>query len=398
MMGRRERRAAPYMAWAVAVADSLVRPAGGSRMWAGGLSAAAVLALVALMAQAHDPRVPQDQPDVVWWYAARASGLLAWVLLSASVVAGLLSGTQRARGRTNSSTWTRGLHEFFGTLAVVFTVLHLTSVLATDQLRIGLRELLVPFARPDNPVAQGCGVLAFYLLIAITLTSWLRALLSWWWWRSVHLLAFPLWSLASVHMVLAGSDITNPILDWGPSAVAVVILFLAVVRLLTALPAVRRRHRRQARPRHSRPAGPRHLAVAVPAGCEPTGTPAPVGSQPQPAALAAVLPTVGAGMRLVIGQMTGEADNVLSLRLASPDGAPLPSWEPGAHIELALPSGRRRQYSLCSDPDNTRSYRIAVLQVPAGRGGSVEVHTGARVGQLLTVHGPRNHFPLVPSP
>jgi ferredoxin-NADP reductase len=103
-------------------------------------------------------------------------------------------------------------------------------------------------------------------------------------------------------------------------------------------------------------------------------------------------------MRLVIGQTTWEADNVLSLRLVSPDGAPLPSWEPGAHIELALPSGRRRQYSLCGDPNDTRSYRIAVLQVPAGRGGSVEVHTGARVGQLLTVHGPRNHFPLVPSP
>lgn len=103
-------------------------------------------------------------------------------------------------------------------------------------------------------------------------------------------------------------------------------------------------------------------------------------------------------MRLVISQTTWEADNVLSLRLDSTDGAPLPSWEPGAHIELVLPSGRRRQYSLCGDPNDTRSYRIAVLQVPAGRGGSVEVHASARVGQLMTVQGPRNHFPLVASP
>jgi ferredoxin-NADP reductase len=75
----------------------------------------------------------------------------------------------------------------------------------------------------------------------------------------------------------------------------------------------------------------------------------------------------------------------------------LPEWEPGAHIELVLPSGRRRQYSLCGDPEDRCSYRIAVLQVPAGRGGSVEVHTSTRAGQLITVDGPRNHFPLVPS-
>lgn len=401
-MGRRERGAVPYLAWAVAVADSLVRPAAASRIWAGGLSAAAMLALVALMAQGHDPRVPQAQPDEVWWYVARASGLLAWVLLSASVVGGLLSGTQLARGRTNSWTWTQGLHKFIGTLAVVFTAIHLASVLAADQLRIGLRELLVPFVKPDNPVAQGCGVLAFYLLLAIALTSWLRALLSWQWWRCVHLLAFPLWALASVHSVLAGTDSTNSIVDSAPSVVAVVILLLAVLRLLTALPAaqpaVPPRHLRQVGPRHLRPMGPRHLAVSVPADLEQTPTPASLGPQPQPTTPAAVPPTVGAGMRLVISQTTREADNVLSLRLDSTDGAPLPSWEPGAHIELVLPSGRRRQYSLCGDPNDTRSYRIAVLQVPAGRGGSVEVHTGVRVGQLLTVHGPRNYFPLVPSP
>jgi ferredoxin-NADP reductase len=103
-------------------------------------------------------------------------------------------------------------------------------------------------------------------------------------------------------------------------------------------------------------------------------------------------------MRLVIGQTTWEADNVLSVRLVSPEGVPLPGWEPGAYIELVLPSGRRRQYSLCGDPNDTRSYRIAVLRLPAGRGGSVEVHARARVGQLMTVQGLRNHFPLRPSP
>lgn len=318
--------------------------------------------------------VPAQVDSVVWWYVARASGLIAWALLGVSVVGGLLLATQLTRGRT----WTRGLHEFVAALAVIFTAIHLASVLASDQLRIGLRELLVPFARADNPVGQGCGVLALYLLTAVMLTSWARALLSWRWWRRVHLLTFPVFGFVCVHTVLAGSDTTRPILHWASLVVGVGILFLVAFRLFTA-----------------RPAG---TAAVVAAGLRETGTPVSLAPQLRLASPSPVLTTAGTGMRLLIGQTTWEADNVLSLRLHSPDGAPLPSWEPGAHLELALPSGRRRQYSLCGDPHDTRSYRIAILQVPGGRGGSVEVHTDARAGQLVIVQSPRNHFPLVPSP
>jgi ferredoxin-NADP reductase/DMSO/TMAO reductase YedYZ heme-binding membrane subunit len=294
-------------------------------------------------------------------------------LLAASVIGGLLLGTQLARGRTRR--WTQGLHEFVGPLAVVFTGIHLASVLSSDQLRIGVQELIVPFVRPDKPVAQGCGVLAVYLLTALALTSSARAVLSWRWWRRLHLLAFPLFGLASAHTVLAGSDTTNPILHWSSLVTGTVILFLAALRLLTA-----------------RPAGTAAAALGDPRDTE---THVPLEPQPRTANPA---PASATEMRLLIGQTTWEADNVLSLRLNSPDGKPLPRWEPGAHIELALPSGRRRQYSLCGDPDDTHSYRIAILQVPGGRGGSVEVHTDARAGQLIAVQGPRNHFPLVPSP
>lgn len=314
--------------------------------------------------------------SVVWWYVARVSGLIAWALLGASVVGGLLLATRLTRGRAR--TWTQGLHEFVGALAVVFTAIHLASVFASDQLRIGLRELLVPFTKPDNPVAQGCGVLAFYLLTAVALTSWARALLSWRWWRRLHLLAFPLFGLVCAHTVLAGSDTTRPILHWASLVVGVAILFLVVFRFLTA-----------------RPTGP---AAVVPAGPRDTGMLVSLAPQPRLADPPPAPTTAGTGMRLLIGQTTWEADNVLSLRLYSPDRAPLPSWEPGAHIELALPSGRHRQYSLCGEVTDIRSYRVAILQVPGGRGGSVEVHTDARAGQLLTVQGPRNHFPLVPSP
>jgi ferredoxin-NADP reductase/DMSO/TMAO reductase YedYZ heme-binding membrane subunit len=337
-----------------------------------------MLVLVALMAPGHGPLASRAVLDpVVWWYVARASGLLAWALLGASVVGGLLLSTRLARGHTR--TWTQGLHQFVGALAVIFTVLHLVSVLAADELRIGLGELLVPFVRSDNPVAQGCGVLAFYLLIAVVLTSWARALLPWRRWRRLHLLAFPLFALTCAHTVLAGSDITEPIVHWASLAVGILIFFLVIFRLLTA---------RAAGTAAAAPAGLAQAAIL--ASLDP---PQPTTHTPTPA-----LVTVGTGMRLLITQTTWEADHVLSLRLRSPDGTALPSWEPGAHIELALPSGRRRQYSLCGDPNDTCCYRIAILQVAEGRGGSVEVHTRVRAGQLLTVQGPCNHFPLVASP
>ncbi|MFE3318070.1 PDR/VanB family oxidoreductase [Nocardia sp. NPDC059195] len=86
--------------------------------------------------------------------------------------------------------------------------------------------------------------------------------------------------------------------------------------------------------------------------------------------------------------------DVVSLRLESPDGRVLPRWRPGAHLDLELPSGRLRQYSLCGDPADERAYRVAVRRIPGGGGGSVEVHDALPVGSRLVVRGPRNAFPF----
>ncbi|GAB4967688.1 PDR/VanB family oxidoreductase [Mycobacterium avium subsp. hominissuis] len=90
-----------------------------------------------------------------------------------------------------------------------------------------------------------------------------------------------------------------------------------------------------------------------------------------------------------------EARDVISLRLVHPQGLPLPAWTPGAHIDIILPSGKVRQYSLCGDPADRDAYTIAVLREQAGRGGSIEIHDPALVGQNVGVSQPRNHFPLV---
>jgi ferredoxin-NADP reductase len=87
-------------------------------------------------------------------------------------------------------------------------------------------------------------------------------------------------------------------------------------------------------------------------------------------------------------------ENVVALTFAAADGKPLPRWFPGAHIDIHLPSGRLRQYSLCGNPEVTDSYRIAVRRIPDGGGGSIEVHDELAVGAAVTTGGPRNAFPL----
>lgn len=91
------------------------------------------------------------------------------------------------------------------------------------------------------------------------------------------------------------------------------------------------------------------------------------------------------------------ADGVVSLVLGHPNGARLPDWTPGSHIDLVLPDGTTRQYSLCGDRWDPYAYRVAVLREPAGRGGSAYVHDRLVPGDTVGVGGPRNHFPLVPS-
>lgn len=92
------------------------------------------------------------------------------------------------------------------------------------------------------------------------------------------------------------------------------------------------------------------------------------------------------------------AEGVVVLDLVAPDRAPLPRWTPGAHIDLELGDGLVRQYSLCGDPDDERTWRIAVLREEAGRGGSAHVHEELHPGTTVEVRGPRNRFPLVAAP
>src|SRR3954470_11777793 len=120
-----------------------------------------------------------------------------------------------------------------------------------------------------------------------------------------------------------------------------------------------------------------------------------------PSGMTATLPrtaSVGADVATlrVVGK-TVVAEDVMTLELAAPSGGRLRDWTPGSHVDLLLPNGLTRQYSLCGDRRDPGTYRVGVLREPAGHGGSAFVHDELAVGDVVGVAGPRNNFPLVPS-
>ncbi|OKJ69244.1 PDR/VanB family oxidoreductase [Streptomyces sp. CB02261] len=102
--------------------------------------------------------------------------------------------------------------------------------------------------------------------------------------------------------------------------------------------------------------------------------------------------------KVLVAARTTPAEGVVELRL---EGRGLPAWQPGAHVDLVLPSGLVRQYSLCGDPADPTAYTVATRLIEeerGGRGGSREVHEQLHAGAEIEIRGPRNRFPLVEAP
>lgn len=99
-------------------------------------------------------------------------------------------------------------------------------------------------------------------------------------------------------------------------------------------------------------------------------------------------------LRLRLSAIRYAAEGIHLYELASPDGAPLPAFAAGAHVDVHLPNGLIRQYSLCNAQDERHRYVVGIKRDPASRGGSSFIHEQLKVGALLEVSAPRNHFAL----
>ncbi|MDX2026310.1 2Fe-2S iron-sulfur cluster-binding protein [Microcella sp.] len=299
-----------------------------------------------------------------WWYVTRASAVLAWVLMTAAVLWGITLSTRVFRGADNPA-WLQDLHRFLGGTALVMTGIHMVSLMLDPWLAMPIDQLLIPLIAEYRPVPVALGILSFYVLLAVQLSSLMKNRLPQRFWKAVHYLSYVAVLAVAIHGAFAGTDAGAA---WY-QGVATVIVTASVIALIVRLVMARRR--------------------------TPASSTRPVsgdGAVPSLAEANPSNPLAVTRMRIIAKHPV--ADGVVRLRLTRVDGKPIEPWYAGAHVTLRLPIGIERQYSLCSDPADRAHVDIAVLrQEPTGQG-SAYLHDVASLGDELDVIGPRNHFPL----
>jgi methionine sulfoxide reductase heme-binding subunit len=171
------------------------------------------------------------------WYATRASGYTALVLLSATVVVGLLTST-----RQSSRDWPRfvvqSLHRNLSLLVVVFLLIHIATSVIDPFAKLSVADAVIPFIAGYRPLWLGLGVVSCELLLAITVTSLVRNRLGWRAWQIVHMLAYVSWPVAVVHGIGTGSDTKSVWALLLVTGCVVVVIGALVWRLAVAGPRI----------------------------------------------------------------------------------------------------------------------------------------------------------------
>jgi predicted ferric reductase len=154
-------------------------------------------------------------------------------MLGIAVVWGVLLAT-RILGSKPRPAWILDLHRWLGGLAVTFTGVHMAGLALDDYVEFGAKELLIPFASTWRPQAVAWGVVAFYVLVAVQVTSVLMKRLPRRLWKWVHMASFGLFFVATIHAGLAGSDVLNPLYQGATVALVAAVVFFTIYRIMAA--------------------------------------------------------------------------------------------------------------------------------------------------------------------
>jgi len=158
--------------------------------------------------------------DPVLWYIDRGSGLAALLLLTTSVVLGVVSFT-----RVHSERWPRfaiaNLHRNLALLALAFGAVHVLTSVVDSFVPISLADAFIPFVASYKPFWLALGTVAADLMLAVLITTALRRRLGFQAWRSVHMLSYGCWGAGVVHSIGIGSDARSAV--WGIMIVAACI-------------------------------------------------------------------------------------------------------------------------------------------------------------------------------
>lgn len=166
-----------------------------------------------------------------WWFLARASGLTAWALALASVLLGLALAT-RALGARPRAPWLLDLHRFVGAASVAFVGVHLAALVADHYVTFSWADLFLPFASEWKPGAVALGVVAWWILVAVEVSSLLLRRLPKRVWRSIHLGSYGVAVLSTAHAFTAGTDADNRLLLAATIGVAAATAFFLAYRRL----------------------------------------------------------------------------------------------------------------------------------------------------------------------
>lgn len=176
-----------------------------------------------------------------WWYLTRSSGIVAWLLLTASVIWGILLST-KAFPNQRRPAWLLALHRWLAGLTLSFLGIHLVALVADSYVSFGLADLTVPYASDWKPGAVALGVLGMWLLVAVQLTSLAMRRLPRRFWRVVHLTSYIAFWLTSMHAAFAGTDTTSWLYRSGAVASILAVAWALMYRVASRR-AVRRAER-----------------------------------------------------------------------------------------------------------------------------------------------------------
>jgi sulfoxide reductase heme-binding subunit YedZ len=264
-----------------------------------------------------------------WWWLARATGMIGWVLATASIVWGLaLSG--RVVRRKKLPAWLLDLHRYLGTLTLAFVAVHMGALTLDHYVAFSLNDLFVPMASTWKPGAVAWGIAAFYVLVVIQVTSWGMRWLPRKVWHGIHFSSFFVFVAATVHGVTAGTDAAEPLVQMGALAGTTLLITLVFLRVLNSMSA------------DDAPSGARAAAAAARAARaatqDETTDAAPTAAQ---TAAAPAAPTAAAPAPRVAGD--APLDPVLAARLAKLGNrvgrSPQPSAA-GGHAAAAEHAGK----------------------------------------------------------
>ena len=198
------------------------------------------------------------------WMVIRGSGIVAFALLSASSIWGLLVST-RVLGRAVKAKPVTWFHESLGLGALIATIVHMVALTMDQYIEFGWADVLVPGMASWNSMAVSFGVMAFYGLAIVSLSFYAKGVIGQRAWRTIHFLAFGTFLAALVHGIMAGTDSGHPV---------VVALYFGSALLIVALVAIRVIQQRAG---NDRPPPRRPAATARPEPVEKDQIPASVG-------------------------------------------------------------------------------------------------------------------------